>query len=154
MDSSLYTVSRGVMSALAGPIAPPAFAAASVKEVSASPLRQNFLAGKQSFRSFTAAAPAEGGGIALYSPAFYAACTVGGIASCGLTHTMVTPLDIVKCNMQARSGTALSPAAHAPPAAPQNNRLRGGRWRAAAPHPFLPVLRAGRPALTPPRLAG
>ena len=40
------------------------------------------------------------GGIKLHSPAYYAACTVGGILSCGLTHTMVTPLDVVKCNMQ------------------------------------------------------
>lgn len=38
--------------------------------------------------------------IELYSPEFYAACTVGGILSCGLTHTAVTPLDVVKCNMQ------------------------------------------------------
>ena len=38
--------------------------------------------------------------IELYSPAFYAACTAGGIASCGLTHMAVTPLDLVKCNMQ------------------------------------------------------
>ncbi|AQK39634.1 hypothetical protein ZEAMMB73_Zm00001d023600 [Zea mays] len=36
----------------------------------------------------------------MYSPAFYAACTAGGIASCGLTHMAVTPLDLVKCNMQ------------------------------------------------------
>ncbi|PWZ34186.1 Mitochondrial phosphate carrier protein 3, mitochondrial [Zea mays] len=36
----------------------------------------------------------------MYSPAFYAACTTGGIASCGLTHMAVTPLDLVKCNMQ------------------------------------------------------
>lgn len=38
--------------------------------------------------------------IEMYSPSFYAACTVGGILSCGLTHTAVTPLDLVKCNMQ------------------------------------------------------
>jgi solute carrier family 25 phosphate transporter 3 len=38
--------------------------------------------------------------IEMYSPAFYAACTAGGIASCGLTHMAVTPLDLVKCNMQ------------------------------------------------------
>ncbi|XP_030539545.1 mitochondrial phosphate carrier protein 3, mitochondrial-like [Rhodamnia argentea] len=38
--------------------------------------------------------------IAMYSPEFYAACTAGGILSCGLTHTAVTPLDLVKCNMQ------------------------------------------------------
>lgn len=36
----------------------------------------------------------------MYSPSFYAACTVGGMLSCGLTHTAVTPLDLVKCNMQ------------------------------------------------------
>ncbi|GAB2278386.1 Pentatricopeptide repeat-containing protein At3g26782, mitochondrial [Dionaea muscipula] len=39
-------------------------------------------------------------GIELYSPGYYAACTVGGILSCGLTHMTVTPLDLVKCNMQ------------------------------------------------------
>ncbi|PKA60252.1 Mitochondrial phosphate carrier protein 3, mitochondrial [Apostasia shenzhenica] len=38
--------------------------------------------------------------IEMYSPAFYTACTFGGILSCGLTHTAVTPLDLVKCNMQ------------------------------------------------------
>lgn len=31
---------------------------------------------------------------------FYVACSLGGIVACGLTHTMVTPLDVVKCNMQ------------------------------------------------------
>ncbi|KAM1014857.1 mitochondrial phosphate carrier protein 3, mitochondrial-like [Malus sylvestris] len=40
------------------------------------------------------------GKIEMYSPSFYAACTFGGILSCGLTHTAVTPLDLVKCNMQ------------------------------------------------------
>ncbi|KAK9749986.1 hypothetical protein RND81_02G164000 [Saponaria officinalis] len=38
--------------------------------------------------------------IEMYSPEFYAACTFGGILSCGLTHMAVTPLDLVKCNMQ------------------------------------------------------
>jgi hypothetical protein len=48
-----------------------------------------------------AMAPSEQSqGIKMYSPAFYAACTAGGIASCGLTHMTVTPLDLVKCNMQ------------------------------------------------------
>lgn len=50
--------------------------------------------------AFTIPAPSEAGKIALYSPQFYAACTVGGILSCGITHTAVTPLDLVKCNMQ------------------------------------------------------
>ncbi|KNA10800.1 hypothetical protein SOVF_140940 [Spinacia oleracea] len=48
--------------------------------------------------SIMVAAPSEK--IKMYSPAFYAACTAGGMLSCGLTHTAVTPLDLVKCNMQ------------------------------------------------------
>ncbi|KAH9329305.1 hypothetical protein KI387_001413 [Taxus chinensis] len=51
-------------------------------------------------KAFVVPAPSEPGKIAMYSPAFYAACTMGGILSCGLTHTAVTPLDLVKCNMQ------------------------------------------------------
>ncbi|KAL8557460.1 hypothetical protein ACS0TY_004764 [Phlomoides rotata] len=49
---------------------------------------------------FVIPAPSEPGKIEMYSPQFYAACTVGGILSCGLTHMTVTPLDLVKCNMQ------------------------------------------------------
>lgn len=41
------------------------------------------------------------GVIELYSPKYFTACAIGGILSCGLTHTAVTPLDLVKCNMQA-----------------------------------------------------
>ncbi|KAE8688092.1 Phosphate carrier protein [Hibiscus syriacus] len=48
---------------------------------------------------FVVASPKEGG-IEMFSPAFYAACTVGGLLCCGLTHTAVTPMDLVKCNMQ------------------------------------------------------
>lgn len=32
--------------------------------------------------------------------AYYGKCMVAGILSCGLTHTVITPLDVVKCNMQ------------------------------------------------------
>jgi len=39
--------------------------------------------------------------IKLYSGEYYFYCGIGGILSCGLTHTGVTPLDLVKCNMQA-----------------------------------------------------
>jgi len=39
--------------------------------------------------------------IKLYSAEYYAYCGVGGILSCGLTHTFVTPMDLVKCNAQA-----------------------------------------------------
>ena len=31
---------------------------------------------------------------------FYVACILGGVFSYGLTHTGLTPLDLLKCNMQ------------------------------------------------------
>ncbi len=34
------------------------------------------------------------------SPKYYALCGFGGILSCGITHTAVTPLDLVKCRLQ------------------------------------------------------
>lgn len=34
------------------------------------------------------------------SAKFYALCGFGGVLSCGLTHTAVVPLDLVKCRMQ------------------------------------------------------
>jgi solute carrier family 25 phosphate transporter 3 len=39
--------------------------------------------------------------VELYSKEFFALCGIGGILSCGITHTAVTPLDLVKCNAQA-----------------------------------------------------
>lgn len=41
--------------------------------------------------------------IELYSGNYFAACTLGGIIACGPTHTMVTPLDLVKCRRQVDS---------------------------------------------------
>jgi solute carrier family 25 (mitochondrial phosphate transporter), member 3 len=38
--------------------------------------------------------------IELFSSTYFAMCGIGGILSCGLTHTAVTPLDLVKCNAQ------------------------------------------------------
>jgi len=47
-------------------------------------------------------APAEGQRkVALYSNEYFYICGVGGILSCGLTHFAVTPLDLIKCNVQA-----------------------------------------------------
>ncbi|PGH14869.1 hypothetical protein AJ79_02731 [Helicocarpus griseus UAMH5409] len=40
------------------------------------------------------------GQIELYSWKYYASCTFGGLLACGLTHTAVTPLDLVKCRRQ------------------------------------------------------
>ncbi|KAG6420778.1 hypothetical protein SASPL_117317 [Salvia splendens] len=48
---------------------------------------------------FMIPAPAEAR-IEMFSPAYYAACTTGGMLCCGLTHAAVTPIDVVKCNMQ------------------------------------------------------
>jgi len=33
--------------------------------------------------------------------AYFVACGFGGVLSCGLTHTAVTPIDLIKCNAQA-----------------------------------------------------
>jgi len=51
----------------------------------------------------SAKAQAKAGHIELYSPKYYAACTFGGLLACGLTHTAVTPLDLVKCRRQVDS---------------------------------------------------
>ena len=105
MNRDLYAPSARALAALgAAPAAPVAY---SVKESAPAPSqsRKNFLAG----RGFAASAPQEPGKIVMYSPEFYAACTAGGIVACGATHTAVTPLDIVKCNMQARAA-AIAPA--------------------------------------------
>lgn len=50
-------------------------------------------------RPFVASA-AEKKPIEMYSQEFYTTCAIGGWLSCGLTHMAVTPLDVVKCNMQ------------------------------------------------------
>jgi len=43
---------------------------------------------------------AGGNKIELYSGKFYAVSALGGALACGLTHTLVTPLDLVKCRRQ------------------------------------------------------
>ncbi|KAK4192794.1 putative phosphate carrier protein [Podospora australis] len=48
-------------------------------------------------------AQAKTGHIELYSGKYYAACTFGGLLACGLTHTAVTPLDLVKTRRQVDS---------------------------------------------------
>jgi solute carrier family 25 phosphate transporter 3 len=35
---------------------------------------------------------------------YYALCGLGGILSCGITHTAVVPLDLVKCRIQVDPG--------------------------------------------------
>ncbi|KAK7267238.1 hypothetical protein RIF29_19905 [Crotalaria pallida] len=66
---------------------------------SASSLQNKMTSSSSS--DFMVPAPSEPAGkIQMYSPAYYAAGAIGGILSCGLTHTAVTPLDVIKCNMQ------------------------------------------------------
>jgi len=55
------------------------------------------------FENASGAAQAKAGKIELYSPKYYATCTLGGLMACGLTHTAVTPLDLVKCRRQVDS---------------------------------------------------
>lgn len=42
----------------------------------------------------------EEAGLRLFSPGYYAVCAVGGMLSAGTTHLAVTPLDVIKVNMQ------------------------------------------------------
>ena len=63
-----------------------------------STLAQRF---KQGGGNIMLAAPSEKPKIEMYSREFYTTCAIGGALSCGTTHTAVTPLDVVKCNMQA-----------------------------------------------------
>ncbi|CAD6197140.1 unnamed protein product [Caenorhabditis auriculariae] len=38
--------------------------------------------------------------VALGSAKYYAYCALGGVLSCGITHTAIVPLDLVKCRIQ------------------------------------------------------
>ena len=35
-----------------------------------------------------------------HDASYYGKCVLGGILACGLTHTVICPLDVTKCNMQ------------------------------------------------------
>ncbi|KAF2674937.1 mitochondrial phosphate carrier protein 2 [Microthyrium microscopicum] len=60
-------------------------------------------AAAKEYSKASAIAQNKTGAIEMYSPKFYAACTFGGLVACGLTHTAVTPLDLVKCRRQVDS---------------------------------------------------
>lgn len=47
---------------------------------------------------------AEGDNCEYGSSKYYALCGLGGIVSCGLTHTALVPLDLVKCRIQVDPG--------------------------------------------------
>jgi len=35
-----------------------------------------------------------------HDASYYFKCMIGGIFACGLTHTAITPLDLIKCRKQ------------------------------------------------------
>ncbi|XP_034251478.1 phosphate carrier protein, mitochondrial-like [Thrips palmi] len=51
-------------------------------------------------RNISAASVAEGDSCEFGSNKYFALCALGGILSCGITHTMIVPLDLVKCRLQ------------------------------------------------------
>jgi len=51
-------------------------------------------------RNVSAAAAKQEYSCEFGSSKYYALCGFSGILSCGITHTMVTPLDSVKCRLQ------------------------------------------------------
>ena len=79
----------------AGPKGP----AAAAKSVFAPSVREPVAPMRRRVMPFSALSVSEQK-IALHSGEYYKACAIGGVLSCGLTHLMVTPLDVVKCNMQ------------------------------------------------------
>jgi solute carrier family 25 phosphate transporter 3 len=58
---------------------------------------------KQGLEKATSQAQGKPARIELYSGSYYASCTFGGLLACGLTHTAVTPLDLVKTRRQVDS---------------------------------------------------
>jgi len=51
-------------------------------------------------RTIAAAAVQPGDSCEFASMHYFALCGLGGVLSCGITHTMVVPLDLVKCRIQ------------------------------------------------------
>jgi solute carrier family 25 phosphate transporter 3 len=65
----------------------------------------SFLPGTKAAGALAAASRSTGGaaysaGGDVHDTVYYAKCMVAGAASCGITHTAIVPLDIVKCRMQ------------------------------------------------------
>jgi solute carrier family 25 phosphate transporter 3 len=73
-----------------------------ITEISAkNPFSSPFTGSAKNPRQIAFAAPS--GGVIAGSAEYYALCAFGGALSCGLTHTAVVPLDLVKCRLQVDS---------------------------------------------------
>jgi len=59
--------------------------------------------GVQGRKLAAAATPDTGDSCEFGSNKYFLLCGLGGILSCGLTHTMIVPLDLVKCRLQVDS---------------------------------------------------
>ncbi|MED6255696.1 hypothetical protein ATANTOWER_013475 [Ataeniobius toweri] len=80
--------------ARANPFSAPLFTLQKVEEP------QHSLNGQRPRRLAAAAAVDEDVSCEFGSSKYYALCGFGGILSCGITHTAVVPLDLVKCRLQ------------------------------------------------------
>jgi len=58
----------------------------------------------QKRRNIAMASAAAGESCAFGSGKYYAYCGFGGVLSCGITHTALTPLDLLKCRIQVDPG--------------------------------------------------
>ncbi|CAG4959051.1 unnamed protein product [Colias eurytheme] len=83
MFSSLMETARN--SPFRGPLSP-----ANCEPAIAAPMEQGGMA----------ASVAQGDSCEFGSTKYFALCGLGGILSCGITHTAVVPLDLVKCRLQ------------------------------------------------------
>ena len=97
LPASLYNVGGFSSPLLEGFLAKSEPADSLFAKAKMSTMAQRF---KQGGGNIMLAAPSEKPKIEMYSREFYTTCAIGGALSCGTTHTAVTPLDVVKCNMQ------------------------------------------------------
>jgi len=65
-----------------------------------SPFGSPFTVAKCKDRSINAAAADDKPSCEIGSAKYYALCGFGGVLSCGITHTAIVPLDLVKCRIQ------------------------------------------------------
>ncbi|KAJ1837551.1 Cu/Pi carrier, partial [Coemansia sp. RSA 2708] len=62
-------------------------------------VRKPFIAASPAEKPFVAHAPIE-----INSPRYFYTCAAGGVFACGLTHFLMTPVDMLKCRMQVTKG--------------------------------------------------
>lgn len=64
------------------------------------PASENLVSKRQLAFAAADSGSAGSGSVVYGSAEYYAKCAFGGALSCGLTHTAVVPLDLVKCRIQ------------------------------------------------------